>query len=487
MKRVLTIMTVLLLTAPAVSQPALMKGTENKHFSPEEMSQARYVGSTAGGEAWIMEGKKHVKEVVVTDINLNVVTTVTLPGTASEQAEVMAASCDEDGVGVLVAQRGNKRTVLLCYSFGMPNPTVQMDTLTVFDYGRKDVCMLWSATSPKGERNALVAVVQLTDTKQFYTFTTVMDVLMRPMWSRSSDLGSLHDVVVTDDGRVVTLGEERDMVLRKNDDRGEWHFIYNVLDSTSAATYDAVVKCNPLEKIHLAAVVGHHAVSVGTYHPSSGRNTDKMTGGVLAMSFDLDAATMTGVTMRPFQNEDMNVFMNEKTKKMQKSQECDHVKVLGVTATHYGAAIALGHDMEVEKTSGGAVEREGYGMGLSVVAVDTLGQVHWVRNIRRNDVCEGGGLPTVGFATVGEKVCVVKTEHPKMPMVYEISDGAKRFKQGDAGNMMIYMIDEDGATEKLMLEKKTKLTVDRAICQPSNSLLMVSHVGKKSRLSKLTF
>lgn len=477
MKKILMTVVAVLAAMPAVCQPALTKGMENKRLAPDELSKARYVGTVEQGEVWMMEGRKHVKQVVITDLDLNPVLTLPLPGTASEQVEVLTAGCDVDCVGVLTAQHSNKRTVVMSYR--VAGGAVTSDTVNVLDYGRKDECLVWGASSPSGTYHALVAVVKLNDTKQFYTYTALFDGEMNRLWQRSPDMGSLYELVVTDAGRIVTFGHEREGV--------ESHFVYNVFDNTSAVTYDAAVKCDPVEEMHLAAVVGSHAVAVGTYHPSDGRNADKLTAGVLTLSFNLDSAAIDGVTMRPFQNEDMNIFLNEKTKKIQKGQECDHLTVMGVAATPWGAAMALGRNMVVEKSSGGSVSREGIGVGVSVVSVDTTGSVNWVRNIRRNDVNDEGVVPTVGFAACGDRVCLVKTEHAKMPLGYEISESAKHFTQGDGGNVFIYTIDDNGMTEKLMLERKSKLTVTRAMGRGDQSLLMVGAVGKKSRLSVLKF
>ena len=264
--------------------------------------------------------------------------------------------------------------------------------------------------------------------------------------------------------------------------------MFNILDSVHAVSYGVSVKCDPVSAIHLANVVGSRAIVMGTYHPASGKNADKITSGVLTLAFDLDAAELVGVNMRPFQNEDMNIFLNRKTKKIQKEQECDHIVDLGCVATPYGAVLALGRDMAVEKSSNsGSVSREGYGQGVNLVATDTSGRVRWVRNLRRNDLREDGGTPPLGVSTADGKVCVVKVEHAKMPSIYDISDEAKQFKQGDKGNLVVYTVDANGVTEKLLLEVKSKQTVFRALTRLDDTLLIFSGRGGKTRLAELRF
>ena len=182
----------------------------------------------------------------------------------------------------------------------------------------------------------------------------------------------------------------------------------------------------------------------------------------------------------------MNILLNEKTKKIQKAQALDHVKHLGCVATPYGAVLALGRDMVVERSSnGGSVTRTGYGTGVMMAAVDTTGRVCWVRNLRRNDVNEEGERPTLGIAAVGNRVCVVKSEHAKMPSIYDISNEAKQMKQGDKGNVVVYAVDAEGQVEKLLLEAKSKQTVVRALTRHDGTLVYLSRTGKKSRLAEL--
>lgn len=473
----LMMMAALASAAVALGQPALTKGMEGKRLDADELATARYVGVEKGMDAWVMEGRKHVKQVVLTDVNLEPVVVAPIEG--SGDLELLAASPADYRTGVLLADKRSKRAVVLRGEVDADSRALveSPDTVVAFDFGRKDVCMLWAATSPSGRYTALIAVIQMSDEQQYSAYTAMFDSRMYRIWGREYALGSLHEVVATDDGRVVTLGEERE--------GDESHFVFNVLDSLRSTTFDAVVKCDPVQEVHLANVIGPYAVVAGTYRPA-GKKNEGMTAGVLTLSFHLDSAQLAGVTLRPLQNEDLNILLNEKTKKIQKAQALDHVKQLGCVATPYGAVLALGRDMVVERSSnGGSVTRTGYGTGVMMAAVDTTGRVCWVRNLRRNDVNEEGERPTLGIAAVGNRVCVVKSEHAKMPSIYDISNEAKQMKQGDKGNVVVYAVDAEGQVEKLLLEAKSKQTVVRALTRHDGTLVYLSRTGKKSRLAEL--
>jgi len=481
MKKMVLLLTAVMMAATLSAQPALRKGMESKHVAPDDLQAARYMGRIDKLDAWIMEGRKHVKQVVLTDVNMEPVSVSTIED--SKDMEVLAAGVDDIYAAVLLVHKSNKRTVLMrCLINTESHAIEKYDTVIAFDYGRKDVCMLWGATSPSGNHNAFVCVIQMNETNQYYTTTVMFDGRMERQWEKEFELGSMHEMLVTDDGLLVTLGEDRD------EEQEQSHFIFNVMDSANAASYDAVVKCNPVAELHLGNVVDDCAIVAGTYRPTSGRDADKKIAGVLTMSFNVRTAAMPGLTMRPLQNEDMNIFLNTKTRKIQRDQECDHLEVMGLIPTSYGAVLAVGHNMRVEKTTnGGSVKHEGYGVGVNLTAVDTSGHVRWVRNLRRNDMLEGEGLPTLGLAALDDMMCVVKSEHAKTPAIYDISDDARRFVQGDKGNVVIYTIADDGTTQKLLLETKSKQTVVRMMPDGDKRLLIFSKQGKKTRLAELTW
>lgn len=478
MKKTMMIVAALLMAAVVSAQPALTKGMEGRRLSIEELTESRYLGVQNNLDAWIMEGKKHVKQVVLTDLNLEPISVAAIAG--SGDLEVLAASVTPDRTGLLLVDRSSKkRTIVLRGEVDVQTQALLggYDTVVAYEHGRKDVCMVWGATSPTGRYNALVCVMQFNDTKQYTTYIALFDSYMHLLWDSEFPLGSLSEMLVTDEGRVVTFGEERG--------EGESTLVFNVLDSLRTASCTATVKCDPMQDLHLINVLGNYAVAVGTYRPES-RRASHSTAGVVALSFNLDSANIVGFQLRPFQNEDMNIFLNKKTKKIQKDQMCDHIVVLGCVPTPYGAALALGRDMVIEKSStGGSVSRDGYGSGVHMVGIDTTGHVCWVRNLRRNDMNSDGIKPPLGIASVAGKVCVVKCESPKMPAIYEISNPAKQFKQGDKGNLVVYTIDPDGNTEKLLLEKKSKQTVFRAFGRPDGTLVILSERGKRTRLCEL--
>lgn len=475
-KKITILMASVMACLAMVAQPALQRGAESKALDMDDLMKGRYIGRSERADVWVMEGRRHVKQVVRMDLNMQSVQST--PLAKSGDLQVLAATLDDEGdASVLLADQSDNR-----HSRVLAARTVRegYDTLLNWEHGRRDNCMLWGASSPSGDRLAFVAVLQLNETKQYRTWIAVYDQKLQLLWEREFALGSLSDVMVTDSGRVVTLGIEEDEV--------ETHFIFNTMDAHGASSYDATVKCDPIREVHLASVVGPVAVAAGTYMPTGMRKADRYTAGVIGLAFDLDVAELKGVTMRPFQNEDMNVFLNKKTKKIQRSQVMDHVKTLATMPTGYGAVVALSHQRLEETSEEGGTRRDGYSVGVHLVAVDTTGHVRWVRNVRRMAHQKGGDDQLkVGLASMGDRICMVMNESAKEPTVYDIANAGREVEPGDKGNIVVYTMDEDGTTNKLLLEVKSKQTVMRALPSADGSLLYYTLRGSKCRAAELKF
>ena len=92
----LMMMAALASAAVALGQPALTKGMEGKRMDADELATARYVGVEKGMDAWMMEGRKHVKQVVLTDLNLEPVVVAPIEGSGDSRKAVVFF---EGGIG----------------------------------------------------------------------------------------------------------------------------------------------------------------------------------------------------------------------------------------------------------------------------------------------------------------------------------------------------------------------------------------------------
>ena len=482
MKRTI-ILLFLALSASLVAQQAVVaRGSENKNVSPETLASAIYVGMHNNYDCWIFEGKKNVKQFAVCNQNLEAVRLVELPD--SRHTDILTSAIDGNKATVIVTDKSKKeRTLVLRHTIDLLTGTMGAvpDTLENLTYGRKDECLVWGTTSPNGNLIGLVTIVVFTQQKQYRTLISLLSADGEELWEKEFALGSMKDLFVTNEGRIVTLGIEPE--------GEETHFIFNVLSQYKEAAYSMSVKCDPIRELKLVNVIGNHAIALGTFNPIDKDPAKDFTGGTLGLSFDIETAALTGFFMRPLQNEDMNILYNKQTKKMQRDQYADRVAPLGYTPTPFGAAMVVGRNFTVAMTDdAGELIQARQNVGLHMVAIDTLGAIKWIRNFRRNDIAKGNDyLLGIGLTTTNKGVALVKAEHPKYPATYDIAKDAKKYTAGDKSNLVVYTIADNGDVSKLVVEPKAKQTHMRTLKRPDGALLFLSAHGKKVRTATLKF
>ena len=482
-KIILSLFAVAAAVGVASAQPAFSRGYENRSYTVDQFAHGTCVGDFDEYlTAWVMEGKKQMKQVVLLDRHLESHNAVTLPG--SDKMQVLAAGVVDRGrVGVLLTDHSKKNTTMvLACEVNIEGKTVSpYDTVAKYEYDRKDICYVWGDASPDGRRMGFAAIMVQTEKKGYSTYAAMFDNHVQKLWEREFSFGTLQDVMVTDDGQMVTFGFESA--------GEETNFTFNVLDANQALNFETKVKCDPIKEMHLVNVIGDYAVAAGTYQPADRRNADKLTAGVVGISFRLDEAKVAGFTMRPFQNEDVDIFLNAKTKKIQKDMMCERISTLQYAPVSYGGVVALGRVQRVETTKAGAspvVQTQQ--VGVHMVAVDTTGHVRWARNFRCFDSQKKGDEPMMmGLLESDGKLCLLRTEHAKEPAVYDIAKPSKMFTIGSKGNMALYTVDPQGEVEKFVLEKKGKYGVLRAVQRQDGKIIVLAANGKYTRAAEMLF
>ncbi len=489
MKKTITIALSLLMwivsTDSILAQPELQKGMETKEVEPEFISTAHYIGEYQGLTCWVGNGRRHNKQVVLMDNNLNVKRAVTLK--YDDEYNVLATALDSNRAAIVLMFRDGKRLTKLYGS------VVDLDTmrsvhgdrdymlLDSMAYGRKDRCHVWAATSPDRTKLGLVTVVEYTENKQYSARARLFDAKLDEQWVKNYALGTTDEICVSDDGMVVTLGRETmpDKTI----------LVVNVMSAHKSDTYEATVKCEPLIEMRLAGMSGHNMMAIGTFSTPGSDLRDEMCSGVAGLSFNVDSGIVNNFVLRAFTSEDINILLNKKTKKIQRHLETDLVSIAALTTTPYGAVACLGRNYLLNKPENdGTTSDIFYRTGLHMFALNADGTVRWVRNLRRNDMQKKyDDLLNIALTTVDDDVLLLKNEHSKYPSGYDISDDAKEMEAGDKSNMVFYTIGPDGETHKVIVEQKTKQTLLRAEKGSDNRLIYLTRRGSRSRAASLKF
>lgn len=462
----------------------LSHGEASRDMEIAMLHKGLYLGQYEGMHCWAGQGEKGVKQVALVDDNLNVKEAVTLPE-ASRYCEFMSATLrDGEAHLVMVDSCAEGRTVVYAVAVNLAaldsgDNALSIKTIDSLTYGPKDRCYVWTAVSPNGMLVGKVVVVQYIEKQQYSALAQIYDWKLERLWEKEYAVGTMEHLYVTDLGELVSLGYENYV--------GETQFIYNIISEHKANTYAATVECYPVRQLEMAGMLGRKVMGVGLFAPADRSEKENLCGGTMGLAFDIDSASLSGLTMRPFQNEDINILLNKKTKTVQTEQILDLVSVAGVTLTDYGAALAVGRNWRANIVEDNGVPFHTHNrLGLHIASFDTNGNVRWARNIRRNDIeRDGDEMLTVGLMSKGDTVTVVKAEYPRTPVTYDVSQKVKPLIAGKKSNMALYTIAPNGDVAKWMLVLKKKQGLIRSIMRPDGSILLVTGDGKNMRLTKV--
>ena len=484
MKQIAIIPLLLLaLCGTAQTKVTVEQGAESKKVAARYLASAQQIGTYEGLNCWVGETKGERLTVMLTDHNMEPLRSMELP--KGEQLRVLATTIDDKIAHLLLAEEGYHRMTLLYTSdidLETMRPVEGTLPLTLIDsigYGKKDECKVWAAASANGMYAGYLVVVEYKDRRQYSSRTVMLDRSMKEVWNKEFAIGSMDELTVTDDGTVVTLGYEEDEETTQ--------FIFNVISKSKADAYEVSMKCDPIRELHLAGVVGRHAMAMGLFRPRDSHPNDNEAGGVVGLSFHIDSAALSGFTLRPFMNEDMNILDNKKTKKIQREQKIDFVSMNALTLTDFGAVIAVGRNYErTYKEDNGMTSHDHHRVGLHMVAMDTVAGIKWVRNVRRNDMQKNGDeLLNVSLLYHNGHTLLMKSECPKYPAIYDISKDAKEFEMDSKSNLVMYRIADDGEVEKMTIAGKTPFALLKVGHALDGKLLLMCANGKRTRQTKI--
>lgn len=445
MKR-LTIIAMLLAGWSAGAQFVIDKGMENHRIDADMMVDATYIGELEGQTLWVSQ-MRNGWQVIGADHQME---PVRRQGLKTSAEELLAATISGDTVTLVLADRQSSRRTDLLLARCTATGQWMVDTLDTYAHAKKDRCLLWGAVSPSGNYIGLCSIIEYSETKQYSAFISLLTADGMRVFRQEYPLGTMDQMRVTDDGRIATLGTEQEGKTL--------HLVVNYADRQHAETNEALVTCEPPRELQIANIVGSRLVAIGTVSGSGFRGAEELCGGDIAFAFDLDSAKLIGFTIRPFQNEDINIFYNKPTKKVQRELFSEHATPLGFYPLPYGGMMVVGRNYEkITLADNGTEEHSFYRVGLHLIAVDLDGNISWVRNLRRNDFeKKNPELLNIGLMTMGDTLCLVKSECRKYPLVYDIGKDAKSLKLGDKNNLVLYTIAPDGEVHKDILEAKSK-------------------------------
>jgi hypothetical protein len=464
---------------------------ENRNLDLDMVLNGHYLGSLEGLDVWLTKSKEGVKEfanrrdwhVVKLSDGLLPMERLELP--LSERCDVLCAVGGKQKGGdvhsasmLMVDSNVVNRIAILRARVSLDSMQLKgghLDTVDYFTYGKKDIIASWGAVSPNGRYMGVLTIVQYVERQEYISVARVFDAEANQVWVTDYAMGATNAIYVDDSGTMYTLGAQRV--------RDGVHFTLNVVNSKRADTYSMTMQCDPVHDMGILNVLGPHVLCAGLFTAERARYEEEMSSGVVTMSFNIDSASLSGFSMRFFQNEDMNIMLNKNSKKTQRFRDMSRVMPMGSLRMPYGVVMAVGHHHVLHYTNvNGTVEDSWYAQGLHLLAFDIYGNIKWVRNIRRNDMTGvDDGMLYVSMFVDGDKACLVKNENRKEPENYNITKESREYEVGDKSNLVLYTISAEGDVRKAYLEKDTKHALVNMVRREDGTLLLLTMRGNKCR------
>ena len=323
---------------------------------------------------------------------------------------------------------------------------------------KDDEGYVWTAASPNGQYRGAVCAVW-SKKGESRAVALMFDRNMNKLWERTLAYADVQEVIVTDDGSIVTsrLGMVEDnknitiFLMNQATAEGEKHGEY-VLDAdvSDMALLDA--RGSRVLAVALEGKGGYGLLRIGTL----GHRTYT---GVWGLVFDLDSDQIAVGTRHAFTDDEVLNFYGENAGQKVIDSKVNFVRMVDRCTTPQGGAVLYQrawHE-ETRDSRGVSMGETVYSKGILLVQADMDGTLILSRIPQNN---QNAGWPKVGadvFAH-GGKVFVVTNESKDEADEYNPDRRARR-----SGSLMManaalatYWFSPDGQGAKQMIEREHK-------------------------------
>ena len=485
MKRIFILVMMIATFATAAAQSFNMTvGNENKKVNVAEVDAMKVVGKEGGltivatNQYASVLGAFAKKSCVVMalDDDMNIVRMAELPET--KDCYVQAATMNDGKVYVLTSNTSRKGTVFERFEVDVATMQTVGAATKIFEYSkeRKDANYYWVAQSEDGSLTGLVNITTNRRSDKFEATEMLLDEEMKIEWSRDYPIYSLTNLMVTEEGQLVTIG------VGGNKDEKENRVYVSVIDETNAMDMRGTTK-TVVEGVRLASFKNGKALAIGYgINPEDKREIRYM--GIMA-----DTKTQEiKVNVRSLTEEERCVFGNLNLGKSPKKLNSDFFLLDHCQATEYGAVGTLQQRWSVERCDNkGNCSITSYGMGIVVFAIDNDGEFVWHHAIRSNLI--QGGYPMLvknALCVDGGDVYFMQTENPKWPATYDISKSVSKQKtNGGSKAIGIYHIGANGAIEKSVKTLDQKAVLSRTMYKIDDTYIGFTAQARGARMVKI--
>lgn len=410
-----------------------------------QLENTFYSGVWNGQTFWLVERERmrvnlqEISQVKIERYDATMNNTGTLKLEDARDKEVLAASLVDGKMYILMKGRPNrndkakKPLALTCSVIDLSKMTVsELKRIGEMDHGAS----YGVACSPS--RDFFALALPATNSAHVVLYDNRFGVL----WERDVDCGNVVDVYVNDEGEVAlaSVGTKRVGVT--------------VVDAKDYAMFNVSLGENSPTGLRVLNYAGDYVTLGGRLF-----NPEEKNNGLFYVGyFGVAVNTRTGVgrqTCRLFTDEELNVLINGKATKSNKTKGISDVQCRATVALPYGGAMLMEDAFKQVITTrnmqtGAETSKIEYlGFGEVLFAVDTTGKIAWSHPVRRLVMSRGRNFLREELLTKGDLCYLVQCESKKSSPDYDISKNASIGKLL-AGNtpMAIYRVDREGRVVK---------------------------------------
>lgn len=401
------------------------------------------------------------KGILVREVNSNYKESKSVSVPNTKDCGILHSMRDGSTMHVVINCSENDRFVLRHVSVNLKSFSIEEDkTIVDLPMDKKSYYYQWNAMSPSGNYFGLVYVIVNEKKGTADLKAMLFNRGMERQWEKKMDVSAVTEILVTDDGRIVTggfsNGEDKNdgavltFSIVSEDDVEDARF-----SSTSKVGELALLNCYGDKVLATFLETERGTGWAGTL--AAGAVVTKGTVYTGCGSYLLDVANgkVAGSDHRAFSKEEARVFYAASLVSEITSPDVNFMSCRASATTSYGGVAVYGRTwMERVVQSNGMSTETYYYKGMMVFAVDSTGRFAWVRPLMHDNAM--GGMTAerteTDLVAEGDKVYLITNESDKDDPVYSPDKPVKKAILKGHGAIAAYSFTAEGKVDKQMLE-----------------------------------
>ncbi len=401
------------------------------------------------------------KGILVREVNSNYKESKSVSVPNTKDCGILHSMRDGSTMHVVINCSENDRFVLRHVSVNLKSFSIEEDkTIVDLPMDKKSYYYQWNAMSPSGNYFGLVYVIVNEKKGTADLKAMLFNRGMERQWEKKMDVSAVTEILVTDDGRIVTggfsNGEDKNdgavltFSIVSEDDVEDARF-----SSTSKVGELALLNCYGDKVLATFLETERGTGWAGTL--AAGAVVTKGTVYTGCGSYLLDVANgkVAGSDHRTFSKEDARVFYSASLVSEITSPDVNFMSCRASTATSYGGVAVYGRTwMERVVQSNGMSSETYYYKGMMVFAVDSTGRFAWVRPLMHDNAM--GALTAERTETdvvaEGDNVYLFTNESDNDSPDYDPEKPVRKAVLKGHGAVAAYSFTAEGKVSKQMLE-----------------------------------